>query len=795
MKRLKILSWNADFMSEAFQPITEQSAYTQMAQEYLIKQSNIYDIVCLENAYHDKPRATIIEGLNSHYPFKIDSLMKNKFQNVNSDLTSNFNIGLTVLSKIPLTPLMKYDFLNSDSVGINSYNKNHGFIIVGGEWNQSAFQLAVCNIQHNSLDQFENLQMGLNNMKQALVPQIICGDFSKADTSFDEMTFLKQTFEVQNLKPQTKWPKNASQLMKNGNDYVWIANANHSEVSNLKIETNVFLNPEIEVEIQANAALNIDPDIRFIPTAQTKNFLAKIKSPISAEIFLTQPVPFKTRDKGQSNNTGPKRIYNQFATYSVDNNLSNLEMNSGIIEIKKIIQQAYLDKMHCVISSNETLNLSAEDQKNIYQIDLSGEYSNLTGEKLNAINWVRLVDVKNQQTLNTSMKQNSSLVEIGAGITLKELCEKLEHLGSGYAIPNLSSRLNQTFAAASNCSMYGSSTNYGAMQDIIRSVVLVTLDQLGMPKAYRIEPQNGPTEATHFKSAEIDELIKDDELFYATLCSMGTFGVIQSYIIEASPFYLLDQKTEFISDWNLIEKNGIENLQKEIDAQRHFELILAPSAQIDNGYECIKIKGNSIEMKSWISGQSDNSVFNTHAANPVKAKMNLNEWLASKEQPTKYFEQLKNENVLVKKMDIEFATPMHNIFNVVKNIKNMNAKNENKELKYDGMIHIKFVNSSKAFMSPVHSAKYNCFATFKLSLPLSYPNSGAILKMIQQQLLEDHDVRMHWGATLVDSNDISQVRLNAERFPEYNRWLNAYKKFNTSGVFKNSFTRSIGLNT
>ncbi len=147
-------------------------------------------------------------------------------------------------------------------------------------------------------------------------------------------------------------------------------------------------------------------------------------------------------------------------------------------------------------------------------------------------------------------ENHHALIETEAGITIQDLNKTLEQRNLG--LMNMGGYDGQTIIGATSTSTHGSGITLPPFPDMVRSLVLATTGRwngktVGGKEStngvyfYRIEPSNGITDPAKYNDPLV-QLIQDDDCFYATICSMGCFGVIYSVVFEVMQMYWLREE-------------------------------------------------------------------------------------------------------------------------------------------------------------------------------------------------------------------------------------------------------------
>jgi len=124
------------------------------------------------------------------------------------------------------------------------------------------------------------------------------------------------------------------------------------------------------------------------------------------------------------------------------------------------------------------------------------------------------------------------------GISIGELNIHLEvtaPAGFRRALKTAGIGAGQTIAGAISGSTHGSAVNFGAIQDFVVGLQLVT----GSGKSIWIERASYPVLNDEFVSNLDARRIRDDDVFNAALVSFGAFGIITAVALETDPIYQL----------------------------------------------------------------------------------------------------------------------------------------------------------------------------------------------------------------------------------------------------------------
>jgi FAD/FMN-containing dehydrogenases len=130
----------------------------------------------------------------------------------------------------------------------------------------------------------------------------------------------------------------------------------------------------------------------------------------------------------------------------------------------------------------------------------------------------------------------TSVFYLQCGVSVSEANDHLFRNDPQLALKTSGASNGQTIAGAVSTGTHGSAFGFGAMQDYVIGLHLIT----GPDRALWIERASRPV----FSDALIADLgaepIRDDQLFNDALVSFGSFGLLHGVAIEAEPLYLLE---------------------------------------------------------------------------------------------------------------------------------------------------------------------------------------------------------------------------------------------------------------
>eukprot|EP01124_Arcella_intermedia_P036813 TRINITY_DN9717_c0_g2_i1.p1 TRINITY_DN9717_c0_g2~~TRINITY_DN9717_c0_g2_i1.p1 ORF type:complete len:824 (-),score=168.04 TRINITY_DN9717_c0_g2_i1:843-3314(-) len=200
-------------------------------------------------------------------------------------------------------------------------------------------------------------------------------------------------------------------------------------------------------------------------------------------------------------------------------------------------------------------------EKNGFKVIPTGCYwSNSVPSSTNqwAIDMTKLSKVprKGQQFLSGEEKEIlkesvslDTLFQVEAGVNLEEMNEALSE--AQLALPHLPSFQSVTIAGAVTSGSHGSGRYFPSLGDFVKSMDVV----VHSGKVFRVEPTEGITDPEKFKvkHPEYAGLIQNDLYFKSLLVSLGTMGIIYSYIFKVEKKYWLREST-LICPWTKLSK-------------------------------------------------------------------------------------------------------------------------------------------------------------------------------------------------------------------------------------------------
>jgi L-gulono-1,4-lactone dehydrogenase len=408
--------------------------------------------------------------------------------------------------------------------------------------------------------------------------------------------------------------------------------------------------------------------------------------------------------------------------------------------------------------------------------------------------------------LKTEAK-NRNLFRVEAGITLKKLNEELDKYGLG--IGHMGGNEKQTLGGAVATAAHGSFLDTAGIQDMIRSILMVTHEG----EVVRIEPSEGLMDPEAYRVAGV-RLIQDDDYFYSALVSLGSFGVIYSYILEPEDSYYLQESRELLK-WSEVRPrllNGSLFEEKYNDAHPYcgFLLQVNPYADSKGEHSCVlsryrKIAGlpkstfiQQLKGKlqtflgnlptSYLASRSIMRIFPSQTPQLIETSLQI---MDKGMQENKHYKLMEKGGQFVKinSMSTEFAFDLQKSLRYVDVVEKLFAKVEKlrEEQGYYQTLpfSLRFVKESKAYLAPEYG-KDVCY----IEVPVMLDSKGEQLMLQQfQQLMLNNGGTPHWSKV----NDVLAENTHRlpEMYPKLAVWEKVFRKLNPNGHFSNDFIKRL----
>lgn len=408
--------------------------------------------------------------------------------------------------------------------------------------------------------------------------------------------------------------------------------------------------------------------------------------------------------------------------------------------------------------------------------------------------------------------KNGNYFEVGGGIKVKELNRQLDI--KGYCIPVMGGIDHQSIAGAISTGTHGSSLHFGAMANMVKSILLVShnTNDINRAQAYRIEPENGITDPSKYNEAPI--LIRDDEIFNSAIVSFGTFGIVFSYVLEVDEMFYFSEK-KVVKAWNEVRVQ----LEQNVFSQ-HDSVFIQVNPYEYNGKQLALLathdRKERSDKKLWLENLKHNywhrlkrmtrSVQHGLASivpymlwlvilrinlfpNYIRRFLNT---AVKSQRDEQYFNKGYKvmyqglDYIKERAFDCEFAVP-------VKNGRYLEVLDELivflQQLSNEYQIHLtspvglRFVKGSGAYLTPEYSEDV-CYIDTPVLLHVY--GRDTIISRIQQFMI-DNGAKAHWGKL----NNVVSDEYVKICYPKLEIFKCHMKAFNPAHLFSNVFTRQM----
>lgn len=393
-----------------------------------------------------------------------------------------------------------------------------------------------------------------------------------------------------------------------------------------------------------------------------------------------------------------------------------------------------------------------------------------------------------------------NLVRAKSGTRIRELNAMLDD--KGLAIEWLGGFDGQTIAGVCQTSTHGSALGKGPLYEMILSYDVIGSKGIW----YRIEKSNGITNAVTFTAKHPDcTLIQDDHFYNAISVGIGCLGIIYSVTLNVVPAFYLEEKRETLTTWQDIKASLADG--SVFKNKFHYELMINPHPTKNGKHTCLvttrekipKPSGNLalkdrtrnelVELISsfnkkgalnWIFNlfKKDSDVLIDSAIKALKDNRYIN-------KSFKVFHIGEANNIPSYSSEIAFdMKDNHYIACIDKLLEVIEEKRKSKNLYHSAPIAIRFVNNSEAYLSPMHHRD-----TCMVEIIMAQRTKGA-LEMYSNIERASYALggRMHWG----QYNYLNEEKVT-QMYPALTKWKEVAAVLNSTGIFNNPFSNSVGL--
>ncbi len=409
-------------------------------------------------------------------------------------------------------------------------------------------------------------------------------------------------------------------------------------------------------------------------------------------------------------------------------------------------------------------------------------------------------------------QQDLQLLHVQAGISLQQLNKLLEERKLG--LINMGAVDNQTISGAISTGTHGTGLDLPAVQGMVRQIVLVTHGG----KVIRIEPTDGITDRDKYDNPNI-ELKQDDDYFNSVLLSLGSMGVIYSFIIAVRKEYWLEE-TKTLSRWSEVKPLLKDRSLFERDADgrqvyRGISVLVNPYLNEETkDHLCLVVRHREIpkpdrrtlgeslpNLLGHIGGILPIGIliaFQTLYEKPEKMPKLLDSALKSIKDK-KYINvshkvlhqgiELTKSKALSAEFAVDFYAQDPDYVDVVDQIIKKAAALAREGLYQTSPLSLRFVQQSPAFLALENQSPV-CY----IDVPLLTKSPG------RKRILQEHQDLVllmggfpHWGKINDRLDGVNQPDLIRNRFPNLHKWEKVFNELNPNGTFSNRFTERLNL--
>ncbi len=409
-------------------------------------------------------------------------------------------------------------------------------------------------------------------------------------------------------------------------------------------------------------------------------------------------------------------------------------------------------------------------------------------------------------------QKDLQLLHVQAGISIQKLNKALKKMKLG--LINMGAIDNQTISGAIATGTHGTGLELPAVQGMVKQIVLVTHGG----KVMRIEPTDGITDRDKYNNPNI-ELKQNDDYFNSVLLSLGSMGVIYSFIIEVRKEYWLEE-TKKLCFWSEVKPLLKDRSLFEKDAEgrqvyRGISVLINPYPnEKENDHLCLIMRHKEVpKPERRTLGESLPNIlgriggilpigiivaFQTLYEQPKKMPKLLDSALKSIKDK-KYINvshkvlhqgiELTKSRALSAEFAFDFYAQEPDYVDVVDQIIKKAAALSREGLYQTSPLSLRFVDQSPAYLA-LENQSPACY----IDVPLLTKSPG------RKRILQEHQDLVlimggfpHWGKINDRLDGINQPDLIRNKFPNLDKWEKVFNELNPNGTFSNRFTERLNL--
>ncbi len=401
------------------------------------------------------------------------------------------------------------------------------------------------------------------------------------------------------------------------------------------------------------------------------------------------------------------------------------------------------------------------------------------------------------------LRSDERLYRVEAGITVRDLNLRLYQ--SGLALHNMGSFDGQTIIGAISTGTHGTGIDLGALADSVVSIEMFVVEpRQGKAEVslLRIEPQPF-TEALGSDPSEQDMRLEvDPNLFHSAVVSFGCFGVVYALTLRVREAYWLEEETTRIG-WSQLRPNLIQRAR----SNARYDVLINPHRNPDfnNDRDCLvkirreipKQKGEPVRrdrthQESWllfIEHVFGTALLGHHLSHHPREFINRFEKYCRRNDGKSWrsasYEILRmGIGEKVRAWSNEIAVPLDQSIAAIDAILQVAEEGERQRTFHTSPLGVRFMAASPHWMA-MQYARPTC--TIETPLLKGTRALGLILQRVEQAL-DKLGGRPHWG----QHNDLTLARIR-RLYPNTDRWLEYFRRFNEFRTFHNAFTQRVGF--
>ena len=278
-----------------------------------------------------------------------------------------------------------------------------------------------------------------------------------------------------------------------------------------------------------------------------------------ASVPLLQEGPFVFVDWQESPYTGGpfERLYSP--SNGVEGAIQNVDFATGLASILTVVSSATGTRVRAFGSKWTYNNIPYVDES---MVDSAG------------LNYCQ-VGINSTYLTGIYVDLASQLVFVQAGVTIQALSQAL--LEKKLALSTSGHSDGQRIAGAMSTGTHGSRFQYGAMEEMIRAIHIVTHGNRHV--LLQGEAVVNQAFATYLGNAT---LIQDEKLFNTAKVCFGSCGIIHGYVLQVEPLYQLRRVTKKYSyaavanTLDTLDVSGLDGIGNIFTNPFHIQIVLNP---------------------------------------------------------------------------------------------------------------------------------------------------------------------------------------------------------------------------